>query len=79
MSGLLPTLHISVTNLAFNFLHSPVHAQEQISFSTLNAKLSTNINNVISCHSFISLMKAFEKRRAGGDLFSQPAPKIYLK
>lgn len=79
MSGLMPALHIYVINLAFNFLHSTVHAWEQISFSALNAKLSTNINNGISCHSFISLMKAFDKRRARGDLFSQPAPKIYLK
>lgn len=79
MSGLLPTLHISVINSAFNFLHSTVDAHEQISFSTFNAKLSTNINNGISCHSSISFMKAFDKRRVRGDLFSQPAPKVYFK
>lgn len=41
--------------------------------------MSTNINNVISCHFIIALRKAFDKRRVRGDLFSQSAPKIYLK
>lgn len=66
-------------NSTINFLHSTVHAQEQI-FS-LFLMLNCQTTSLVAFHAILLflLWRFFDNRQAREDLFYQSAPEIHLK